>query len=141
VIPFNVYNPLLPHVALPNASEVNTAFGVKVPPVTLNVFVTSEVVVIAPVLTDVDEIFPDDVKDVAVIAPVFNVVEEIFPDDVRDVAVMTPVFNEVDEILPEEVKDVAVIAPAAKPPVPSRLTIVFDVLDAVAEVIADENVL
>jgi hypothetical protein len=26
VIPFNVYNPLLPHVAFPYASEVNTAF-------------------------------------------------------------------------------------------------------------------
>ena len=48
VIPFNVYNPLLPHVALPYASEVNTAFGVNVPPVTLNVFVTSEVAVAVP---------------------------------------------------------------------------------------------
>jgi len=97
--PFNVYNPLLPHTALPYASEVNTAFGVIVPPVTLIVFVTSEVDVIDPVLTDVDEIFPEDVNDVAVIAP------------------------------------------AAKPPVASRLTIVFDVLEEVAEVIADENVL
>ena len=97
--PFNVYNPLPPHVALPYASEVNTAFGVIVPPVTLIVFVTSDVVVKVPVLTDVDEIFPVDVNDVAVINP------------------------------------------AAKPPLPSRLTIVFAVLDAVAEVIADEIVL
>jgi hypothetical protein len=100
VIPFNVYNPLPPHVALPLPSLVKTApVVVKLPPVTLNVFVTS------------------------------------------DVDVIVPVFNEVDEILPEDVNDVAVIAPAAKPPLPSRLTIVFDVLDAVAEVIADENVL
>ena len=69
VMPFNVYKPLPPHVALPNASEVNTAFGVKVPPVTLNVFVTSDVVVKVPVLIEVDEIFPVDVKDVDVIAP------------------------------------------------------------------------
>jgi hypothetical protein len=82
--------------------------------------VTSEVDVIVPVLTDVDEILPDDVKDVAVI---------------------NPVFNEVDEIFPEDTTEVAVIAPAAKPPLPSRLTIMFAVLDAVAEVIADENVL
>jgi ferritin-like protein len=89
----------------------------------------------------VDEIFPEDVKDVAVIAPVFNEVDEIFPEEVKDVAVIAPVFNEVDEILPDDVKDVAVINPAAKPPLPSRLTIVFAVLDAVAELIADENVL
>jgi len=69
VIPFNVYNPLPPHVALPYASEVNTAFGVIVPPVTLIVFVTSDVVVKVPVLIEVDEIFPVDVKDVAVINP------------------------------------------------------------------------
>jgi len=99
VIPFKVYNPLLPHVALPYASDVNTAFDVIVPPVTLIVFVTSEVVVKVPVLIEVDEIFPEDVKDVAVIVP------------------------------------------AAKPPLPSRLTIVFAVLEDVAEVIADENVL
>jgi len=92
---------------------------VKLPPVTLNVFVTSEVAVKVPVLTDVDEIFPDDVKEVAVI---------------------TPVFNEVDEILPEDVNEVAVINPAAKPPVPSRLTIMFAVLDAVAEFTADDTV-
>jgi hypothetical protein len=98
VIPFKVYNPLLPHVALPYASEVNTAFGVIVPPVTLNVFVTSEV----------------DVK--------------------------VPVFNEVDEIFPDDVNDVVVIAPAAKPPLPSRLTIVFDVLVEVAEFTADDTV-
>ena len=92
VIPFNVYNPLLFHVALPLPSLVKTApVVVKLPPVTLNVFVTSEVDVIVPVLTDVDEILPDDVKDVAVINP------------------------------------------AAKPPLPSRLTIVFDVFDDVAE--------
>jgi hypothetical protein len=183
VIPFNVYNPLLPHVALPYASEVNTAFDVIVPPVTFIVFVTSEVVVkvpvlievddifpeavkdvavINPVLSEVDEIFPDDTKDVAVIAPVFNEVDEIFPDDVKDVAVIAPVLSEVDEIFPEDVNEVAVIAPvfneveeifpddtndvavinpAAKPPLPSRLTIVFAVLEDVAEVIADENVL
>ena len=100
VIPFKVYNPLLPHTALPVPSFVKTALVVvKLPPVTLNVFVTSDVVVKVPVFNDVDEIFPDDVKDVAVINP------------------------------------------AAKPPLPSRLTIVFAVLDAVAEVIAEENVL
>ena len=104
MIPFKVYNPLLPHVALPNASEVNTAFGVNVPPVTLNVFVTSDVVVKVPVLSDVDEIFPVDVNDVAVINP------------------------------------------AAKPPLPSLLTIVLAVLEEVAEstfdatvVIVDDN--
>ena len=102
---------------------------------------TSEVAVKVPVFTEVDEIFPDDVKDVAVIAPVFNEVDEIFPEDVNDVAVMAPVFNEVDEIFPVDTNEVAVIVPAAKPPLPSRLTIMFAVLDAVAEVIADENVL
>jgi hypothetical protein len=71
---------------------------VKLPPVTLNVFVTSEVAVKVPVLTEVDEIFPDDVKEVAVINP------------------------------------------AAKPPLPSRLTIIFAVLDAVAEFTADDTV-
>ena len=100
MIPFNVYNPLPPHTALPLPSFVKTALVVvKLPPVTLNVFVTSEVVVKVPVLSDVDEIFPEDVKDVAVINP------------------------------------------AAKPPLPSRLTIVFAVLEEVAEVIAVENVL
>jgi hypothetical protein len=98
VIPFNVYNPLLPHVALPYASEVNTAFDVIVPPVTFIVFVTSDVVVKVPVLIEVDEIFPEDVKDVAVINP------------------------------------------AAKPPLPSRLTIVFAVLVEVAEFTADDTV-
>jgi hypothetical protein len=114
---------------------------VKLPPITLNVFVTSEVDVMDPVLTDVDEILPDDVNDVAIIAPVFNEVDEIFPEDVNDVAVIAPVFTEVDEIFPDDTTEVAVITPAAKPPLPSRLTIVFIVLDAVAELIADENVL
>ena len=98
VIPFKVYNPLLPQVALPYASEVNTAFGVNVPPVTLNVFVTSEVDVKVPVLSDVDEIFPVDVNDVTEINP------------------------------------------ASKPPLPSRLTIVFAVLEAVAESTFDDTV-
>jgi len=141
VTPFNVYNPLLPQVAFPYASEVNTAFDVNVPPVTFIVFVTSEVVVKVPVLSEVDEIFPDDVKDVAVIAPVLTDVDEIFPEDVRDVAVMDPVLTDVEEIFPDDTTDVAVIVPAAKPPLPSRLTIMFAVLDAVAEVIAEENVL
>ena len=88
-----------------------------------------------------DEIFPEDVNDVAVMDPVFNEVDDIFPDDVNDVAVIAPVFNEVDEIFPDDTTEVAVITPAAKPPLPSRLTIMFAVLDAVAEVIADENVL
>ena len=57
------------------------------------------------------------------------------------VAVMVPVLTDVDEIFPEDTTDVAVIVPAAKPPLPSRLTIIFAVLDAVAELIADENVL
>jgi len=78
---------------------------------------------------------------VAVIVPVFNEVDEIFPEDVNDVAVIAPVFNEVDDIFPEDTTEVAVINPAANPPLPSRLTIIFAVLDAVAEVIADENVL
>ena len=98
MIPFNVYKPLPPHVALPNASEVNTAFGVNVPPVTLNVFVTSDVVVKVPVLIEVDEIFPVDVNDVAVINP------------------------------------------AAKPPLPSLFTIVFAVLEEVAESTFDATV-
>ena len=119
VIPFNVYSPLLPHVALPYASEVNTAFDVIVPPVTFIVFVTSEVVVKVPVLIEVDEILPEDVKDVAVINPVVSEVDDIFPDDTTDVAV---------------------IAPAANPPVPSRLTIVFAVLEEVAEFTADDTV-
>ena len=100
VIPFNVYNPLLPQVALPLPSLVNTApVVVNEPPVTLNVLVTNVVAVTVPVLIEVDEIFP------------------------------------------VEVKVVAVIAPAAKPPLPSLLTIVFTVFEDVAEVIADENVL
>jgi hypothetical protein len=45
------------------------------------------------------------------------------------------VFNEVEEILPDDASDVAVIIPAAKPPLPSRLTSVFAVLDDVAELI------
>jgi hypothetical protein len=98
VIPFKVYSPLLPHVALPYASDVNTAFDVIVPPVTLIVFVTSEVVVKVPVLIEVEDIFPEDVKDVAVINP------------------------------------------AAKPPLPSRFTIVFAVLEEVAEFTADDTV-
>ena len=55
---------------------------------------------------------------------------------VNEVAVIVPVFNEVEDILPDDTSDVAVIAPAAKPPLPSLLTIVFAVLDAVAELIA-----
>ena len=76
-----------------------------------------------------------------VIVPVLIEVDEIFPDDVKDVAVIAPVLSEVDEILPDDTTDVAVIVPAAKPPLPSRLTIVFAVLEEVAEVIEDENVL
>ena len=71
---------------------------VKLPPVTLNVFVTSEVDVIVPVFTEVDEIFPEDVNDVAVINP------------------------------------------AAKPPLPSRLTIMFAVFVDVAESTFDDTV-
>jgi hypothetical protein len=100
--PFNVYNPLLPHTALPLPSLVKTA-----PFVSLVVFTV-----------------------VALTIPVLSVV-----------AVMVPVFNEVDEIFPEDTTEVAVMVPAANPPLPSRLTIVFDVLEEVAEVIADENVL
>jgi hypothetical protein len=103
--------------------------------------VTSDVDVKVPVFIEVDEIFPEDVKDVAVMAPVLSEVEEIFPEDTTDVAVIAPVLSEVDEIFPEDIKDVAVIVPAAKPPLPSRLTIVFAVLEEVAEVIEDENVL
>jgi hypothetical protein len=51
----------------------------------------------------------------------------------NDVAVTVPVLIEVDEIFPEDVKDVAVINPAAKPPLPSLLTIVFAVLIDVAD--------
>jgi len=51
----------------------------------------------------------------------------------NEVAVIVPVFNEVEEILPVDTTDVAVISPAAKLPLPSRLTIVFAVLDAVAD--------
>ena len=76
----------------------------------------------------------------AVIAPVFNVVEEIFPEDVRDVAVIAPEFNEVDEIFPDDTTDVAVMVPAAKPPLPSLLTIVLAVLVEVAEFTADDTV-
>ena len=57
-----------------------------------------------------------------------------------EVVVKVPVLSEVDEIFPEDVKDVAVINPASKPPLPSRLTIVFAVLDAVAEFTADDTV-
>ena len=92
VMPFNVYNPLPPHVALPLPSLVRTApVVVNEPPVTFSVLVTN------------------------------------------DVAVTVPVLIEVDEIFPVEVKDVAVINPAAKPPLPSLLTIVFAVLEDVAE--------
>ena len=49
MIPFKVYNPLPPHTALPLPSFVKTALVVvKLPPVTLNVFVTSDVVVKVP---------------------------------------------------------------------------------------------
>ena len=99
LIPFKVYNPLLLQTALPVPSFVNTAFVlVKVPPVTLKVFVTSEV------------------------------------------AVSVPVFNEVEEMFPEATTDEAVIAPAAKFPLPSLLTIVFAVLDDVAESTFDDTV-
>ncbi len=58
VIPFKEINPFVPQVAFPNASEVKTALAVIVPPVTLNVFVTSEVDVNVPVLIEVDVITP-----------------------------------------------------------------------------------
>jgi len=59
---------------------------------------------------------------------------------VNEVAVIVPVFNEVEEIFPDDVKDVAVINPAAKPPLPSRFTIVLAVLDEVADNTFDATV-
>jgi hypothetical protein len=46
----------------------------------------------------------------------------------------------VEEIFPDDTTEVAVIAPAAKPPLTSRLTIVFAVLDAVADNTDDATV-
>ena len=45
-----------------------------------------------------------------------------------------------DEIFPDDTTDVAVIAPAAKPPLPSLFTIVFAVLEDVAESTFDATV-
>ena len=45
-----------------------------------------------------------------------------------------------EEIFPVDTSDVAVIAPAAKPPLPSLLTIVLVVLDAVAAFTVDATV-
>ena len=72
--------------------------------------------------------------------PVLTDVDEILPEDVKDVAIIAPVFTEVDEIFPEDTTDVAVITPAAKPPLPSRLTSMFAVLEEVAEFTADDTV-
>jgi hypothetical protein len=57
--------------------------------------------------------------------------------NVNEVAVIVPVFNEVEEMFPDDTTDVAVIVPAAKPPLPSRLTMVFEVFDDVAELTDD----
>ena len=59
---------------------------------------------------------------------------------VNEVAVIVPVFNEVEEMFPDDTTDVAVIVPAAKLPLPSLLTIVFVVLDEVAELTDDATV-
>ena len=45
-----------------------------------------------------------------------------------------------DEIFPDDTTDVAVIIPAAKPPLPSRFTIVLAVFDDVAESTFDATV-
>jgi len=58
----------------------------------------------------------------------------------NEVAVIVPVFNEVEEMFPVDTTDVAVIVPAAKLPLPSLLTIVFDVLLDVAEFTDDATV-
>ena len=70
---------------------------------------------------------------VAVLVPVPPLVIDNGVVKVNEVAVIVPVFNEVEEMLPVDTTDVAVIIPAAKPPLPSRLTIVFIVFDDVAE--------
>jgi len=59
---------------------------------------------------------------------------------VNEVAVIVPVFNEVEDMFPVDTTDVAVIIPAAKPPLPSRFTSVFAVLDEVAEFTDDDTV-
>lgn len=65
---------------------------------------------------------------------------------VNEVVVIVPVITEVDDMFPVDTSDEAVIAPAAKSPLPSLLTIVFAVLEDVAEftdeateVIVDDN--
>ena len=56
---------------------------------------------------------------------------------VNEVAVIVPVFNEVEEMFPDDTIAVAVIVPAAKSPLPSLFTIVFAVLEDVAEFTVD----
>ena len=55
----------------------------------------------------------------------------------NEVAVIVPVLTEVDDMFPVDTSDEAVINPAAKPPLLSLLTIVFDKLSDVADSTSD----
>jgi len=109
------------------------AFTKAVVAICVELFVTSAVTAVGvPVNAGLVDNTTDPVP-VAVLVPVPPLVIDNGVVKVNEVAVIVPVFNEVEEILPEDTSDVAVIAPAAKPPLPSRLTIVFIVFDDVAE--------
>jgi len=116
------------------------AFTKAVVAICVELFVTSAVTAVG---VPVNEGLVDNTTDpvpVAVLVPVppLTILNGVV--NVNEVAVIVPVFNEVEEMFPDDTTDVAVIIPAAKPPLPSLLTSVFAVLDAVAEFTDDATV-
>jgi hypothetical protein len=116
------------------------AFTKAVVAICVELFDTSAVTAVG---VPVKEGLVDNTTDpvpVAVFVPVPPLVMANGVVNVNEVAVIVPVFNEVEEIFPVDTTDVAVIMPAAKPPLPSLLTIVLAVLDAVADNTFDATV-